>query len=162
MTNKTQFKDMKFVVKSQEHSAAIQKVLFKMGYNWVYGGNDVENKDKPYLCANRHGYVSWEDTFYSYCRRGYPEYTLEDLLLEDLGESVQEEAIPLEQCINIPELQAVLAKANCYLTIQYNGVWVYDNDSESEVKVGVTVDAVAHINKLLEAKINYLEMFKGE
>jgi hypothetical protein len=55
-------------------------------------------------------------------------------------------------------LQSDLAKANCYISLQHDSIWLYCNDTDKELKCK---DA-EHLKDALAAKMKFIEQFKGE
>ena len=51
--------NLKFRVHSPEHSEAIQKRLFELGYSWRHGGKEIENINQPFLLCDKSGYISY-------------------------------------------------------------------------------------------------------
>lgn len=51
-------KAMKFKVRNPEHSEAIQKRLFELGYKWMDGSKTIQNKAGEYLYANADGGIA--------------------------------------------------------------------------------------------------------
>lgn len=52
---------MKFRVRSEGHSAEIQRALFAMGYRWDWGmgGSVVQETEHPFLYANKDGSICY-------------------------------------------------------------------------------------------------------
>ena len=76
---KPQFKNMKFKVKSPEHSKEIQEALFEMGYKWSghHKQSLLEYTNYSYIYTDDEGIIlhgSWEPTFVQDLSE---EYTLE-------------------------------------------------------------------------------------
>jgi hypothetical protein len=55
-------------------------------------------------------------------------------------------------------LQSDLAKANCYISLQHDSIWLYCSDTDKELKCR---DA-EHLKDALAAKMKFIEQFKGE
>jgi hypothetical protein len=73
-------KDLKFRVKSPQHSTAIQKRLFELGYEWEAQGKVVRRDEEPFLFT----YEDWAITFSNngdeyFVRHIHTEATLDDL-----------------------------------------------------------------------------------
>lgn len=91
-------KALKFRVHSQEHSKAIQTILFELGYEWNISGKNHSFITKPFIycgedCSIRFG--TTESTFKEYLHK---ETTLDDLYKDDREVLTIEEA---EQRFNI-------------------------------------------------------------
>ena len=82
---KPQFKNMKFKVKSPEHSKEIQEALFEMGYTWQFWGREVVIADKGFpvsywLYTDKDGILyrnSSDPSLYFVNPCTWQEYTLE-------------------------------------------------------------------------------------
>ena len=55
------FKAMKFLVENEAHSAAIQKALFALGYEWKSIGRSVQYADKKGLWAEADGSLAYSE-----------------------------------------------------------------------------------------------------
>jgi hypothetical protein len=53
----SEFKDMKFRVENEEHSKQIQEALFKLGYKWAFGGQEVRYAYYKYLYIHAYGRI---------------------------------------------------------------------------------------------------------
>jgi hypothetical protein len=69
------FRNLKFRVTSQEHSKQIQEMMFKKGYQWVFNGKSVSNKEKPYLFANNRGQITFGENMDIFQLSGNQEVT---------------------------------------------------------------------------------------
>jgi hypothetical protein len=72
-------KDLKFRVKNPQHSEAIQKRLFELGYEWMANDMVPIHKDAPYLYADNVNDICFGDDedFHLNCKN--TEATLDDL-----------------------------------------------------------------------------------
>lgn len=63
-----QFKAMKIRIKDEEHSRLVQEVLFEMGYEWPFHGNEVSHTDAEIIWAEEDGTLarSGDNIFYNY------------------------------------------------------------------------------------------------
>lgn len=80
------FRDMKFRVKKEEHSRKIQEYLFSLGYKWRDGSKQVQLTSEPYLYADRKGKILKGETWVHFKGDTCPEYTLEETVAYSLKE----------------------------------------------------------------------------
>ena len=52
------FKNMKFIVRDEDHSRQIQEALFAAGYKW-YSNRGIEHLDSKYLYTNNYGLIQY-------------------------------------------------------------------------------------------------------
>ena len=75
-------KDLKFKVKNEAHSKAIQERLFKLGYEWRAHGLKPSYLDEPYVYASESGYITYGITLEIYQKEEEVETTLDELFEE--------------------------------------------------------------------------------
>jgi len=73
-------KNMKFKIESPEHSEAIQKELFRLGYFWRHSSTKIINLMSSYIIT-KGGRIFWSDSSYVYNSINSTETTLEELKL---------------------------------------------------------------------------------
>jgi hypothetical protein len=54
-------KRLKFRIRDENQSKRLQKVLFKLGYEWAGGGKKIKNTNKPFLFLNT--YLDYSITY---------------------------------------------------------------------------------------------------
>lgn len=75
-------KEMKFRIKSPEHSIRIQRELRRLGYNFL--GNPQGNPmyiNQPILIAREGGRIQYSSDASSFKKKNYPESNLKELKL---------------------------------------------------------------------------------
>ena len=75
-------KNLKFKVYNPEHSAAIQKRLFELGYEWVLG-NKISYIDKPYLYCHTSERITFGEDEHIFKKENNQLATLDDLYIDD-------------------------------------------------------------------------------
>ena len=158
------FENLRFEINNPEHSEAIQERLFDLGYSWG-GLTEFAYTDSPYLYCYTDGNI-----YYSYSPS--PNHPNEKSYLLDLQRKLEKLQNPKEENkMNdnttqsphsiqslLSTLQSDLAKANCYISLQHDSIWLYCNDTDKELKCK---DA-EHLKDALAAKMKFIEQFKGE
>lgn len=92
------FKEMKFLVKDEEHSKQIQKALFGLGYRWNNWGNVKEIiRDTQALYAEPDGTITYSgrDYFFHPDVEDIPEYTVKEVVSYEVVPVKDEEIIEL-------------------------------------------------------------------
>ena len=72
-------KDLKFRVKSPQHSEAIQKRLFELGYEWHARGKVVIRDEEPFLFTYEDGAITFSNNGDVFMKHSATEATLDDL-----------------------------------------------------------------------------------
>ena len=129
----TQFKAMKFRVESPEHSAKIQKKLFKMGYKW-WDGPILRNLNATFLFADEEGGLGWEDDpehFESEKVKKYQEMQLVEVTTYDF--------VPVPKKLSEHELAriyAVIGKATASVdcTLALNALFKKETEQEKRIR----------------------------
>ena len=156
------FENLKFEISNPEHSEAIQKCLFELGYSWFGPVEVFHFTDKPFLYCEEDGEILFGEQLHRFLdAKGTKSYLLDlQLKLEKLnpkGEANMAQAPHSIQSL-LSTLQSDLAKANCYISLQHDSIWLYCNDTDKELKCK---DA-EHLKDALAAKMKFIEQFKGE
>ncbi|AFM54764.1 hypothetical protein P12024L_44 [Nonlabens phage P12024L] len=76
-------KNLKFRVHSPEHSEAIQKRLFELGYQWRFGGKHIKNREAMFLFCNHRKIITMADDEVYFFDNENQLATLEDLYKDD-------------------------------------------------------------------------------
>jgi len=145
------FKEMKFRVRDEEHSNAIQKALFELGYEWFFGAELLGfTPDFIYTYADgiiRQDKFSNDDDECSakdhYTNHKNTETTLAELheMLET-KQKIQEENCPptsesqfTDNSISSDQLQKLIAEAQVSVLIEEDAIKIWaDNDVEIVAK----------------------------
>jgi hypothetical protein len=156
-----EFENLKFEINNPEHSERIQKCLFALGYSWSGGFHKIiQHKDARYLFTYSDGLIFYSNSL-TYDHPNKKSYLLDlQRKLEKLnpkGETNTTQAPHSIQSL-LSTLQSDLAKANCYITLQHDSIWLYCNHTDMELKCK---DA-EHLKDALAAKMKFIEQFKGE
>ena len=75
-------KDLKFKVKNEAHSKAIQERLFELGYRWMVNGRKPSHLSQPYLLTNTYSQITYGETHECYSTDPRAETTLDELFEE--------------------------------------------------------------------------------
>jgi hypothetical protein len=84
-------KNLKFKVHSPEHSAAIQKRLFELGYRWSVNKKNIIHTEYPYLLCYRNGAITFSYTKSTFESKSNQLATLDDLYKDDREQLTVEE-----------------------------------------------------------------------
>jgi hypothetical protein len=84
-------KNLKFKVHSPEHSEAIQKRLFELGYGWYLSGKVLKNKDVSYLFCDIEKNITYSTTEKYFNSHDNQLATLDDLYKDDREQLTVEE-----------------------------------------------------------------------
>jgi hypothetical protein len=158
-----EFENLKFEINNPEHSERIQKCLFELGYSWSSGYHKIiQHKDARYLFTYSDGLIFYSNSL-TYDHPNKKSYLLDlQYKLEKLnpkGETNMQKELHRHFIQSLlSTLQSDLAKANCYITLQHDSIWLYCNDTDKELKCK---DA-EHLKDALAAKMKFIEQFKGE
>ena len=110
------FKEMKFLVKDEEHSRQIQKALFGLGYKWwCIGGavKEIMHTGTQALYADSDGAITHSDRdyFFSQNVEDIPEYTVKEVVSYEIVPVKDEEVIVLAgKVYKKSELEEALSK----------------------------------------------------
>ena len=110
------FKEMKFLVKDEEHSKQIQKALFDLGYAWWSGWGDTKtiiHTDAQALYTEPDGSIAYSDGeyFFSPDVKDIPEYRVKEVVSYELVPVKDEEVVELGGKIyKKAELEEALSK----------------------------------------------------
>jgi hypothetical protein len=84
-------KNLKFKVQSPEHSAAIQKRLFELGYEWGISGKEVSYQNEPYIYCYQSKSIQYGDVKKDFNSKSSQLATLDDLYKDDREQLTVEE-----------------------------------------------------------------------
>jgi hypothetical protein len=154
------FENLRFEINNPEYSEVIQKCLFELGYSWQ-GHLEFAHTDSPYLYCYTDGFIYYSDS-------PSPTHPNRKSCLSALQHKLEKLQNPTEETNTtqashsiqslLSTLQSDLAKANCYITLQHDRIWLYCSDTDKELKCK---DA-EHLKDALAAKIKFIGQFKGE
>src|SRR5690606_5996671 len=110
------FKEMKFLVKDEEHSKQIQKALFGLGYRWWNSGDsakEIMHTEEQALYAEPDGSIAHSDRDYFFSRdvKDIPEYSIKEVVSYEIVPVKDEEVIELAgKVYKKAELEEALSK----------------------------------------------------
>ena len=90
-------KAMKFRVHSPQHSEAIQRKLFDLGYKWPVLENFVQLTNEPYLCVGELKTLAYTKDIKVFLNNEGTETTLDDLYREEQSQTLADKLEKLEQ-----------------------------------------------------------------
>jgi hypothetical protein len=157
------FENLRFEINNPEHSEAIQERLFDLGYSWQ-GQSEFAHTDSPYLFCYIDGNIYYSNSpspTHPNIKSDlwYLESKLSILKITDetnMNDNTNQAPHSIQSLLST--LQSDLAKANCYISLQHDSIWLYCNDTDKELKCK---DA-EHLKDALAAKMKFIEQFKGE
>lgn len=76
-------KNLKFKVHNPEHSAAIQKRLFELGYKWGISGKVASHLSQPYLYCHDYNNISFGEDSGKFNEHENQLATIDDLYIDD-------------------------------------------------------------------------------
>jgi hypothetical protein len=137
-----QFKNMKIRIKDEEHSRAVQEVLFDLGYSWVYGAKllsfpteYIYTYSNGNITQDRGAYNEFEnDAVEHFSNHKNTEVTLEDLqamLKQDTD--VENTGLSCEHTDKFDALMTLMLECDCCITLCDEYYSVYDKwDNETK------------------------------
>ena len=131
-----QFRNMKIRIKGEEHSRAVQEVLFKLGFGWRGYVRSLEFTEAQALYATK---ADNSITYSSYDSKFFEEHSAKEVTLEDLqamlkqGTDVENTGLSCGHTDKLDNLISLLSECDCHILLYPDCYCVYDKwDNETK------------------------------